>query len=295
MAPLSIVFCGTSDFAVRCLEALAADPAYRVALAITQPDRPAGRKKELTAPPVKEAALRLGIPVAQPEKLNKELEAMQAKTPRPDYLVVVAYGQILSQAVLDWPSRMPVNVHGSLLPRWRGASPVHHAILLGDTETGVTVQKMAKELDAGPVLTQAATEIAKRETFATLYDRLAGMGATLLVDTLKNPPAPQDQEANQATFCRTFTKQDGMLDHGAKTAEEIDRAVRALTPWPGVTLTVDGNPLKVLETALEPAAGTAPLPCADGTVLHLATVQPAGKKPMGGADWARGRKEKNPG
>jgi methionyl-tRNA formyltransferase len=289
--PLSIVFCGTSAYAVRCLEALAQDSAYTVTLVVSQPDRPAGRKRLLTPPPVKEAAVRLGLPVAQPEKLNKALEEIQAGTLRPDYLVVVAYGQILSQAVLDWPSRMAVNVHGSLLPRWRGASPIHQAILAGDAETGVTVQKMAKELDAGAILTQESTSIGPRETFESLYERLSSIGAGLLVRTLKDPPTPREQDNSLATFCRTFTREDGLVDPKTHTADEIDRRVRALNPWPGVTAEMDGEPLKILGTSLEPVAESVPLPCAGSTTLHLVTVQPAGKKPMSGAAWMRGRKQ----
>ena len=287
-SPISLVFCGTSDFAVPILQALAKNPAFHIQMVITQPDRPVGRKQVLTAPAVKQAALELGLEVFQPEKLNKETELF-LQHPRPDYLVVVAYGQILSQAVLDWPMRMPINVHGSLLPRWRGASPIHHAILAGDTQTGVTVQKMAKQLDAGAILAQETIDIEPRETFVSLYAKLSALGAQLLVRTLLDLPEPREQDESAATFCKTFTKEDGHVDLGTKTAEEIDRAVRALNPWPSVTVTIDNQPLKLLETALEAVQGSTPLPCANGSTVHAVSVQPAGKKPMSGADWARGK------
>jgi methionyl-tRNA formyltransferase len=290
-APQSIVFCGTSAFAVPSLQALAADPAFRVLCVVTQPDRPAGRKQTLTPPPVKDAAKALGLPVLQPEKLNAALPDLQraVRDGQPDFLVIVSYGQILSQAILDWPSIAPVNVHASLLPRWRGASPIQHAILAGDRETGVTIQGMVKELDAGPVLAQEKTDMDERETFPFLHDRLADMGAELLVQTLKKPLSPQDQDESEITFCRKLTREDGIADANTETAEDIDRKVRALTPWPGVTMDVEGQTLKILETELQPDADAYPLSCVGGTTLYLLRVQAAGGKPLQGADWARGR------
>ncbi len=291
-APLRILFLGTPEAAVPALRALAADPRFAVDLVITQPDRPAGRKRELKPPAVKDAATHLGLPVFQPERLNRELETVQRMLPggRPDFAVVIAYGQILSQAALDLAMIAPVNVHFSLLPRWRGASPVQHAILASDRETGVTVQRMVKELDAGPILSQRTRPLDGTETTPQLIAELAETGARLLTQTLTQPLHPVDQEASAVTLCRTLSRQDGTVDHTAMTALELDRHVRALTPWPGVLLTVDGQPLKILQSALEATEGSAPLPCAERSVLHVVTVQAPGKKPMSGRMWAAGKR-----
>ncbi len=289
-SPTSIIFCGTPAFAVPSLRALHADPAFKILGVVTQPDRPVGRKQELQPSDTKRAAEALGLTVVQPEKLNTALPELEAQFGRPDFLVVVAYGQILSQAVLDWPTVMPVNVHGSLLPHWRGASPVEHAILAGDSETGVTVQKMAKKLDAGDILSVSPTPIAAEDTAFSLRARLADMGATLLVSTLKDVPTPVPQDESKATFCSTLSRADGRVDSAAFTAEEINRRLRAFTPWPGVTVTIGGTDLKIVAASLTPIPGSVPLPCKDGTELHLVMVQPAGKKPMPAADWARGKR-----
>lgn len=290
--PLHIVFLGTAQPAVPLLQALATDPRFAIDLVITQPDRPVGRKQILTASPVKAAAQQLNLPVFQPEKLNREVEQLRTllQDHLPDFMVVVAYGQILSQAVLDLPRIAPVNVHFSLFPRWRGASPVQHAILAGDAVTGVSVQKMVRELDAGPVLSQRSLPLNGTETTPQLMATLAELGAELLPETLTQPLTPVEQDHTRATFCRTFTRDDGALDHTALTAVEIDRHVRAFTPWPGVLLTVDGEPLKILASSLAPTAESAALPCAGGTVLHLVSVQPPGKKPMSGKAWALGKR-----
>lgn len=292
--PLHILFLGTAAPAVPVLRALKDDPRFTINLVITQPDRPTGRRQELTPPPVKTAALELGLPVFQPEKLNREQEELQQRLNghRPDYMVVVAYGQILSQAVLDLPTITPVNVHFSLLPRWRGASPVQHAIMTGDAETGVTVQRMVRELDAGPVLSRRTRPLQGTETTPQLMAELADVGAELLIDTLTRPLQETEQDAESITHCRMFTREDGNLDHASLTAMEIDRHVRAFTPWPGVLLTIDGQPLKILRSALEPNPESTPLPCAGGSTLHLVEVQPPGKKPMSGKTWMSGRQKK---
>ena len=160
--PFTIIFCGTPAFAVPSLEALAADAAFDIRLVITQPDKPQGRKQMLTAPPVKLAAERLGIPVWQPENINAEISKLEAGSSQLDYLIVVAYGKILKKQLLDLPTIAPINVHASLLPRWRGASPIEHAILAGDTDTGVTVQIMAERLDEGGILAQQKIAIDPR-------------------------------------------------------------------------------------------------------------------------------------
>lgn len=289
MNKFSIVFCGTPSFAVPSLEALAADPTFDVRLVVTQPDRPIGRSKVLTPPPVKEAALRLALPVFQPENINEITENCKLKTENCDFLITVAYGRILSPAILALPRIAPVNVHGSLLPRWRGASPVEHAILSGDAETGVTIQIMEEELDAGPILAQKSLAVSPRATTPELKEQLCRLGAELLVATLKAPLHPISQPIEGVTFCAKLTREDGRVDPATRPAKEIDRRVRALNPWPGVTVTIEGQTLKLLATSLEPQNDSFPLPCAQGTTLHLVTVQPAGRKAMTGAEWSRGR------
>ncbi len=286
----SVIFCGTPAFAVPSLEALAADPAFDVSLVITQPDRPVGRSKELIASPVKQAAQRLHLPVAQPENINHMLADTQYPIPNPQFLIVVAYGQILSQHILDLPQIAPVNVHGSLLPRWRGASPVEHAILAGDTETGVTIQIMETTLDTGPILAMRKTPIGPRDTTLQLKERLCVIGADLLVQTLKAPLRPIPQPTEGITVCRKLSREDGRAEPQTMTAQQIDRMVRALVPWPGVTCFINGQALKLIATALEPTDTSIPLPCAQGTTLHLVTVQEAGKRAMTGQEWERGQR-----
>lgn len=288
--PFSVIFCGTPDFAVPSLKILASDPAFDVKLVITQPDKPVGRKKTLTAAAVKLAAEALEIPVMQPENINDELPTYLQANPdlQPDYLVVVAYGKILSQAVLDLPHIAPVNVHGSVLPRWRGASPIEHAILAGDKETGVSVQTMVQELDAGPVLAAATLPIGARDTTTYLREQLSFIGAELLRQTLKEPLSPVPQSSEGATFCRKLTKDDGIVDRDKMTADEIDRRVRALNPWPSVICDVNGHKLKLLETSLDQEQRSIPLACAHETTLHLVRVQPPNKKEMFADDWRRG-------
>lgn len=290
MAKHTVIFCGTPAFAVPSLESLAADPDFDVRLVVTQPDKPVGRQKTLTAPPVKTSALRLNLRVIQPDDINDPEIRLQLAAIDCDFLVVVAYGKILSQEILALPHIAPVNVHGSILPRWRGASPVEHAILAGDKETGVTVQIMAEALDAGPVLSIARTDITARETTPQLKEKLCHMGASLLVRTLKEPLRPAPQPDTGVTYCRKLARKDGTADPRSMTAKTIDRMVRALNPWPGVTCTVEGQELKLIETSLEPVEGSIPFPCAQSTILHLASVQAAGKKPMTGQEWKRGLK-----
>lgn len=286
----TVIFCGTPEFALSSLRALAADAAFDVKLVVTQPDKPVGRNKTVTPPPVKVLAHDLNIPILQPENVNEELPAYLMEHPddQPDFLIVVAYGKILSQAVLDLPTIAPVNVHGSVLPRWRGASPVEHAILAGDAETGVTIQVMAAELDAGPILSAHTIPIGPADTSTSLREILCHVGAELLVETLKKPLKPVPQTTEGVTFCRKLTKEDGMVDRHAMTAIDLDRHVRALNPWPGVVCDIDGHEVKILEASLEPSAHAIPVGCAEDTTLFVTRVQPAGKKSMKADDWRRG-------
>ena len=290
MPRFKIIFCGTPEFALPSLDALASDSAFEILLVVTQPDQPVGRKQVITPPAVKVRAEELKIPVFQPQKVSEELPQYLAEKgiPKPDFLVVVAYGHILREQILSLPVIAPINVHGSLLPRWRGASPVEHAILAGDTETGITVQIMAKELDAGAILGMRSITIDPRETTPALKEKLSKLGAELLIETLKKPLQPVDQPTDGITICRKLSRESGIVDPATMPAEQIDRRVRALNPWPGVTCTISGKILKLLETSLESAAHSIPLPCKDNTTLHLLSVQEAGKKPMQAAAWKRG-------
>lgn len=295
-SPLSVIFAGTPEFAVPSLKALASDKSFRVDLVITQPDRPTGRKQMLTPPPVKICAESLGIRVWQPENINKEWPLRHSSGQAsdqwavPDFFVVVAYGQILKKEILEFPKIAAVNVHASLLPRWRGASPIHHAILAGDAETGVTVQHMAEALDTGAILSQETTRIGNRETFEELYARLSKTGAKLLLTTLKSPLSETAQDELLVTVCHKLTRQTGDCDPKTMTAEEIDRKVRALVPWPGTRLAFKGTELKLLATSLQPLSGALEIPCANGSMLYVTQLQEPGKSPMPAEDWKRGRK-----
>ncbi len=286
--PIHIVFAGTPAFAVPSLEALAANGAFSVDLVITQTDKPVGRKGIITPPPVKITAERLGIPVWQPENINDAATHTKLDVLHCDYLVVVAYGQLLKEPLLALPKIAPINLHASLLPRWRGASPIQHAILAGDTTTGATVQRMIQKLDAGPVLAQQSLSIDPRETYTLLHDRLAVIGANLLVQTLTADLKPVDQSTKDMTICKKLTRASGIINPRMMTAEEIDRHVRALSPWPGVTMSLEnGATLKILKSELCNATDASPLLCKDQTVLYLASVQAPGGKPITGKEWER--------
>jgi methionyl-tRNA formyltransferase len=282
----SIIFAGTPEFATPSLEALVADPSFNVTLVISQPDKPVGRKQILTPPPVTLTAKRHGIPVLQPRDINKELLQEDRVC---DFLVTVAYGQILSEEVLQMPRIAPVNVHASLLPKWRGASPMQQALLSKDAETGITIQKMVKALDAGDILSQESVSIAPDETIVSLHDTLAALGADLLVRTLKEPLTPTPQNTDSVTFCSKLSREDGKLDASAMSAENIDLHVRALVPWPGVTCSVLGTTVKLLKTNLREIEDSLALPCAESTTLFIQELQPPGGKPMSAASWARGK------
>lgn len=285
----SVIFLGTPDFAVPSLQKLLASEGFEVTLVITQPDKPVGRTQELSALPVKVLAEQHGIPVFQPKNINKEWAERPIKK-KPDFLVVVAYGQILSQEILDEPTIAPVNVHASLLPRWRGASPIQHAILAGDTETGVTIQRMKLELDSGPILGQEKIQVDERATTESLFALLAELGAKLLMRTLNEPLNPVDQDDSGITLCTKLTRKDGEVDPKKMSAAEIHQKVRALVPWPGVKAVLFGNEVKLISTELSAAKDSVEVDCKDGTILFVTKLQAPGKKPMSGAEWKRGLK-----
>lgn len=267
---MRIVFMGTAELACASLEAIAGSVVH----VVTQPDRPKGRSLQLTPPPVKVTAGKLGLPVSQPLKVREAVDEIRAL--RPDLIVVVAYGQILPKALLDMPARGCINVHTSLLPRWRGASPIQSAILAGDSETGVTTMLIDEQLDHGPIIRQRRTPVLPDDTSATLHDRLAKLGAELLVESLHCPDRQPQDEAH-VTYARKFTKEDGRIDW-AKSPQEIDRQVRAFNPWPGAFTEEDGKILKVWKVAIVNGA------------IQMLEVQPAGGKRMSFEAYRRGRR-----
>lgn len=302
MSAADIVFMGTPDFAAETLRALLA-AGERVTAVVTQPDRPKGRGQAPAPPPVKVLAEAHGIPVAQPEKIRTPDFEAWLRAAAPAYVVVVAYGRILPANVLAVPPGGCVNGHASLLPRWRGASPIQWAIVNGDAETGITTMLMDEGLDTGPMLLRRAIPIGPDEDAASLHDRLAALGGALMVETLRGLRAgtlrPTPQPAEGATYAPILKKEDGAVDW-RRPAARIHDQVRGLTPWPGAYTHLRGQYLKLLETARVDAAAAgepgaiaavgadyADVVTGEG-VLRLRAVQPAGKKRMRAGDFFRG-------
>lgn len=296
---MRIVFMGTPDFAVPSLQALL-DAGHEVCAVYTQPDKPQGRKQILTAPPVKELALAHNIPVYQPVTLKNEDEQAKLRALAPEVIIVVAYGKLLPKAVLDIPPRGCINVHGSLLPRWRGAAPIQWSVIAGDQKAGVTTMQMAEGLDTGDMLLTYETEIGARETAGELFDRLAQAGAALLVETLEKLDSitPRPQDDSQSCYAHMLDKQMAVIDW-TKSAHEIDCLIRGLSPWPVALTTLAGARLKIY--AAEPVLGTGKpgevlesdpkkgltVACGAGA-LALHEVQLVGGKRMKSADFLRG-------
>ena len=298
------IFMGSPEFALPTLQTL--DDHYTVVGVVTQPDRPAGRGRTLSPPPVKVLATELGLPVIQPNSLREPEALEQLHNWEPDLIVVAAFGQILRMEVLDLPHFGSINVHASLLPRWRGAAPIQAAILHGDTETGVTIMKMDPGVDTGPILSQRAIPISRGATSGTLSPLLAQLGAELLVESLpaylsgELYPVPQ---GGDATYAPMIKKADGELDF-TQPGEDLERKVRAFNPWPGAFLSWRGGRLKVHRARflrrdlagelgsqkpgdLTSAEAYPAIVTSDG-LLILEEVQPAGKKPMPGEVFLRG-------
>ncbi len=241
---MKIVLAGTPEFAARALAALY-EAGHDIPLVLTQPDRPAGRGMTLQASPVKQLALARGSEVFQPLTLKDEVAQEKLRLLAPDVMVVAAYGLILPQAVLDIPRHGCLNIHASLLPRWRGAAPIHRAILAGDAESGVCIMQMEAGLDTGPVLLSASTPITAQDTSQTLHDKLAVQGAQLIVSALQRLPLPAvAQPEAGVTYAAKLDKSEAPLDW-RRPAAELDRQIRAFTPFPGTTAVLDGAPLKV--------------------------------------------------
>lgn len=300
-----IVFMGSPDFALPSLRSLAS--AYDVVGVVTQPDRASGRGREIKMPPVKTLALELNIPLIQPGKLHAPEAVDQLRAWNPELIVVAAFGQILKSDVLGLPRFGCINVHASLLPRWRGAAPINAAILAGDEETGVTIMKMDAGLDTGPMLAQQSIRLTRDDTAGSIFESLSTLGADLLLATLSDYLAgkltPTPQPAEGVTYAPMLKKEDGRLDF-TRPAEELSRRVRAMNPWPAAWFEYHGEPLKVLKARAEflftdmiqqPGAflvvGNQPVVMTSRDALLLEEVQPAGKTPMSGkAFLAGGRK-----
>ena len=302
---MRIVFAGTPDFAVPCLRAAAAHD--EVVAVYTQPDRPAGRGRGLAASPVKREAIARGIEVLQPENFKARVSRDALAALRPDLMVVVAYGLILPQSVLDIPTWGCWNVHASLLPRWRGAAPIQRAIQAGDTQTGVCLMQMEKGLDTGPVLLSQSLDIGPSETGGELHDRLAALGAQVLLDGLGLMragirPVPRPQPAEGVTYAHKLDKGEARLDW-TQPATALANTVRAFNPWPVAEAQLAGERVRVHDaTALPLAHGRPPgtvllagrdgidIACGEGA-LRLRTLQRDGGKPMAAADYLNGRRE----
>lgn len=301
--PLRIVFAGTPDFAVPALQA--ADARREVVAVYTQPDRPAGRGRVLTPSPVKDEALTRGLPVRQPERLKGREVQDALRALEPDLLIVVAYGLLLPQAVLDIPRFGCWNVHASLLPRWRGAAPIQRAIQAGDAESGVCLMQMEKGLDTGPVLLRQTTPIGPQDSGGQLHDRLAALGAQVISDGLGLlragiRPVPQPQSEDGVTYAHKFDKAEARLDW-SQPAQQLADKVRAFNPWPVAEAEVAGEKLRIHgAVALPLAHGRAPgtllfagrdgidIACAEGA-LRIRTLQRPGGKAITAADYLNAR------
>jgi len=297
---MRLVFMGTPDFSVPVLKALIA-AGHEVVQVYTQPPRPAGRGKALRPSPVQSAAEAEGIAVRSPVRIrHNEEELAFFESLQADCAIVVAYGLILPQRMLDAPKLGCLNIHASLLPRWRGASPIQSAILAGDRRSGVSIMQMDAGLDTGDVLAEAAVDLSPTETASTLHDRLSFLGAELLLETLRRPFAPVPQPEEGVTYAEKLTRETGRIDWN-QPATIIDRQIRGLTPWPGAFTTQDGTVLKIGEANLVPLAASGEANVSAGTVLddaltvrcgddalQILRLQRPGKAMMNATDYLRG-------
>jgi len=297
---MRVVFMGSPEFALPTLSALAQSPDHEVLAVFTQPDRPAGRGKKLAGPPVKALAVELGLPVLQPEKVRSDEAFEQLKEFAADVIVVVGYGQIIPQRIIDLPEFGCVNVHSSLLPKYRGAAPVNWAIVRGETETGVCTMKIVKKLDAGDVLLCRKTAIGPDETASELTARLAPLGAELLLETLAGLEAgvitPQPQDESQMTYAPMMKREDAAIDWTLPAAE-IHNRVRGFDPWPGAYTTYRGKRLQIRRTRMAEGSGEPGEILATGEALTIACgggaiaateLQPEGKPRMASAAFVNG-------
>lgn len=301
---MRVVFFGTPDFALPALEAVRAG-GHGITGVVTQPDRPKGRRRLLSPPPVKVLAERMGLPLLQPETIRSQDFLDWLRERDPEILVVVAYGKILPSPVLNLPRFGSINLHASLLPRYRGAAPIHWAVINGEKTTGVTTMYMADQLDAGDIIQQETTSIGPDETTGELHDRLAGMGAKLLVRTLSLIEAGQaerlPQDHSLATYAPSLKPDDEIIDWEAPAPSVFNR-IRGLSPWPGASTFWKGKRLKIMETALKGKADGPVKPgrilactregievgCGDGQAVVIRSLQPAGKAAMSADAFLRG-------
>lgn len=301
---MKLVFCGTPQFAVPTLQALIA-AGHEIALAVSQPDRPVGRTQQLTAPPVKQAALEAGLEVTQPEKIKNNAEfRSRLEGIAPDAFVVVAYGRIIPPWMLTLPRLGCVNLHASLLPKYRGAAPIQWAVAMGETVTGNTTMLLEEGLDTGPILIQQEIPIAPGQTAAELFDVLAKSGAPLVVKTLAGLDdgtiTPARQDDSRATLAPILTREDGRMDFAKYTGRELWNRWRGFQPWPGAHTILDGKKLIVhrmqvaqKETPADPGTvevvqGSILVACAQGTWIQIDELQLEGKKRMTAAEYLRG-------
>ncbi|MCL9636446.1 methionyl-tRNA formyltransferase [Bacillus zanthoxyli] len=298
---MKVVFMGTPDFSVPVLQTLLKD-GYEVVAVVTQPDRPKGRKRVLTPPPVKVEALKHEIPVLQPEKIRLEEEYQQVLAYEPDLIVTAAFGQILPTPILEAPKYGCINVHASLLPELRGGAPIHYSILQGKPKTGVTIMYMVEKLDAGDILTQVEVPIEERDHVGTLHDKLSAAGAKLLSETIpslvKGEITQVKQNDGEATFASNIKREQEKIDW-ARTGEEIYNHIRGLHPWPVAYTTADGQVMKIWwgeKVSASGKPGTVLSLEEDGfvvatgneTAIKVTELQPAGKKRMDAAQYLRG-------
>ncbi|MGR4051670.1 methionyl-tRNA formyltransferase [Kosakonia cowanii] len=302
---LRIIFAGTPDFAARHLDALLSSE-HEIVGVFTQPDRPAGRGKKLMPSPVKVLAEEKGVPVFQPASLRKPENQQLVAELNADVMVVVAYGLILPKAVLDMPRLGCINVHGSLLPRWRGAAPIQRALWAGDAQTGVTIMQMDVGLDTGDMLYKLACPVTPEDISATLYDKLAALGPQGLIETLQQlaqgTAQPQAQDEALVTYAEKLSKDEARLDWSL-SAEQLERCIRAFNPWPMSWFVIDEQPIKVWKasvlksstqaepgTIVEASKSGIQVATAEG-ILNLESLQPAGKKAMSAQDLLNSRRE----
>jgi methionyl-tRNA formyltransferase len=295
-----IIFMGTPDFSVPCLKSLINEA--KVIAVVTQPDKKVGRKQEIIPSPIKQFALKNSLEVFQPAKLKGNTEFInQLKKYEPDLIIVVAYGLLLPQEILSIPKFGVINVHASLLPKYRGASPIQTAILNGDKETGVTIMLLDDKMDHGALLAQKTITLTDNDNFTSLHDKLAQLGADLLIDTLpkylNNELKPIPQDESKATYCQLIKKEDGKIDWN-KPAEDIERQVRAFTPWPGAFTDWNGKQVKFIKSKVIELQnhkegeifkindGFA-VACGQGA-LEIIELQLAGKKPMSAKEFLNG-------
>jgi methionyl-tRNA formyltransferase len=277
-----IVFLGTPEFGVKPLQTLV-ETGFNIIGVITAPDKPVGRKMILTPPPAKTEAQKYNLPIFQPKDKNELLEIIEKL--QPDLAVVAAFGMIFTKEILEIPKYGFLNIHASLLPRWRGASPIQSAILAGDKKTGITIMSVNEKMDEGPILAKSEIQSTKSETYKELEKKLAESGAELLIETIPKwvdgEIKSQGQDDSEATYCKKITKGDGLIDLEKEPPEIIERKIRAFTPWPDAYIFMDGKRLIITQAEIKNGS------------LKIKRVKPEGKNEMNFGDYLKGNPNKN--